>query len=134
MGQACMGVEIIHYLHPVLRPIYTSLETRKGMGQACMGGEIINYLHPVLRPIHLLLAKLRPATAWGRLVLMGRSLTIYTLCLILYTLLNCLIRVVHMLTLNRSLKRENVRNQITLTPVILRHIYATAFVHYRTRE
>jgi len=33
--------------------LYISLETKKGMGQACMGGEIINYLHPVLRPIHL---------------------------------------------------------------------------------
>ena len=90
MGQACMGVEIIHYLHPVLRPIYTSLETRKGMGQACMGGEIINYIYIMCLGLYTLLAKLRPATAWGRLVPMGRSLTIYTLCLILYTLLNYL--------------------------------------------
>ena len=102
------------------------------MIQACMGGEI-HYLHPVLRPINYA-CEIATSNGMGQACTGGKSLTIYTLCLILYTLLNCLIRVVHMLTLNRSLKRENVRNQITLTPVILRHIYATAFVHYRTRE
>jgi len=43
----------------------------------------------------------------------GRSLTIYILCVGLYALVNCLIYVVQMLTLNKSLKRENFTKQIT---------------------
>jgi len=62
--------------------VYTSLETRKEIGQTCVGLSVGKSL-----TIYIAYTpRLRPGWAWGRLVLVGRSVAIYILFLGLYTL------------------------------------------------